>query len=336
MVEPREIFFMSFSKYSSGILILAAACAPGDNPAAVKTAAQPIKDFHFIEGGFSRGRGPDGNTMIYDAPGGLVVIDTGRHPGHSALILDYAKERGAPITAIVNTHWHLDHTTGNTDIKAAFPEAKVYATNAIESALPGFLALGAAKGEEMLATMPDLSAADRAELERGIKTIRQPAALLADIEVTGPTKIAVDGRELELSITDHAVTQADIWIWDPATKTAIVGDLVTAPAPFFDTACPSGWSAALDAVETKPFERVAAGHGALLNRSEYQTWRTAFDNLLACAAEKDGAGCADGWLVDAAPFIPDNQTDMARSMIVYYVNEIIRSPEKRAEFCRAG
>ena len=25
------------------------------------------------------GRGPDGNTIIYDAPDGLVIVDTGRH-----------------------------------------------------------------------------------------------------------------------------------------------------------------------------------------------------------------------------------------------------------------
>lgn len=263
----------------------------------------------------------------------MIVIDTGRHPGHAALILDYAEAHGEPIKAVINTHWHLDHTTGNTDIKAAFPDATIYATNAIKSALSGFLARGAEETEAILSNTPDLSAAARAELERGLATVRNPGALLPDVVIDDAARVRVEGRDLELFVAERAVTEADIWIWDPATKTAIVGDLVTFPAPFFDTACPSGWRAALDAVEEKPFERIAAGHGALLTRADYFIWRKAFDNLLACASQGDGAGCADGWLADAAAFVAEEDEALARAMIIYYVDEIIRSPEKRAEFC---
>ena len=309
-----------------GAMTAASACAE-------RAEDRAPSDFHVIEGGFARGQGPDGNTYIYDGSDGLVVVDAGRHPGHSALILDYAKTRGAPIKTIINTHWHLDHTTGNRDIKAAFPDATVYATSAIQSALTGFLARGAAETEAMLAAQQDLSPADRAELRRGLETVRNPAALLPDVAVAGGERIPVKGRTLDLIVARRAVTEADIWIWDEATKTAIVGDLVTVPAPFFDTACPAGWRAALDAVEQKPFTRIAAGHGALLTRPEYQQWRTAFDNLLACAAARDGAVCAAGWLTDAADFIADDERDLARAMIVYYVDEIIRSEDRVAALC---
>lgn len=320
------------SRFIGAFLAFAAAsaCTSSDRVEA------PGKDFHFIEGGFSRGQGPDGNTYIFDAAGGLVVVDTGRHPGHSALILDYARLRGAPITAVINTHWHLDHTTGNTDIKAAFPEATVYTTGAIKNALAGFLARGAAESEAMLAAAEGLSLADRAELERGVAAVRNPAALLPDVAVESPIRIPVDGRELEVFVAERAVTAADLWIFDPATKTALVGDLVTVPAPFFDTACPSGWRAALDAIEEKPFERIAAGHGALLSRADYAVWRKAFDTLLSCAETNKGAVCAEGWLTGAAPFIAETERALARAMIVYYVDEIIRSPAKAAEFCGTG
>lgn len=315
---------------AAGCCLLFPACTAGDAPAAA------VKDFHVIEGGFARGQGPDGNTYIYDAPDGLVVIDTGRHPGHSALILDYARSRGKPVATIVNTHWHLDHTTGNRDILAVFPEARVIATDAIEAALTGFLARGAAESEAMLAGSADLPAADRAELERGIAAVRDPGALLPDVVVADSARLRVDGRTLELFVAERAVTAADIWIWDPATKTAIIGDLLTVPAPFFDTACPEGWRAALDAVEEKPFERVAAGHGALLSRADYFVWHKAFDGLLDCARNDDGAQCADGWLEDAATFIAEKDQGLARAMAVYYVDEIIRSPVKTAEFCGPG
>lgn len=311
---------------AAACVALLAGCA-GDAPPAV------TPDFTVIEGGFSRGRGPDGNSYVYDGPDGLVVIDTGRHPGHSALILDEARARAKPVAAIVNTHWHLDHTTGNADIKEIYPEAKTYATRAIEGALAGFLARGAADGEKLL-ERADLTPADRAEIERGIATVRKPDALLPDVAVEGPMSLPDEGRTLELHVARRAVTEADIWIWDPATKTAIVGDLVTVPAPFFDTACPEGWRRALDDVSKRPFDRVAPGHGPVLDRASFTSWVTAFDNLRACAARGDEAGvCADGWTADAARFIGETERTLARDMIVYYVEAVLRAPDKIAAFC---
>jgi glyoxylase-like metal-dependent hydrolase (beta-lactamase superfamily II) len=97
-------------------------------------------------------RGPDGNTVVFDAPEGLVVVDTGRHALHSDAIIAYAKSRGRPIAAIVNTHWHLDQTSGNGRVRAAFPDAPVYATGAVDRALAdgGFLARNLQSAKAML------------------------------------------------------------------------------------------------------------------------------------------------------------------------------------------
>jgi hypothetical protein len=40
-----------------------------------------------ITGTFVVGRQPDGNTVIFAAPDGLVVMDTGRHVEHTQQIL---------------------------------------------------------------------------------------------------------------------------------------------------------------------------------------------------------------------------------------------------------
>lgn len=322
MINPH------LSRIAASALIIAAAllissCA----------ASGGADDFHMIDGSFPESGGPDGDTYIYDGPDGLIVIDTGRHVEHSQAILDYAKSANWPIAAIVNTHWHLDHTTGNADILAVYPEAKVYATRAVEGALDGFLADSAKQIDELLAD-PTVTGDRRAGLERALTTIRNWTITPTD-PVDHPMKLAVKGRALEIELTDHAVTEADLWIWDPATKTAIIGDIITVPAPFFDTACPAGWAAAFDAIARKPIERVAPGHGPLLSRAEFDTYRRAFNNLLACAEANDGATCAEGWLTDAAAFIPDGEKARAREMVAYYVDEIIRSKEKRAEFCPA-
>lgn len=311
--------------------------ASGD--AATPAAFAP--DLHFIGGTFSPTAGPDGNTVIFEAPGGLVVVDAGRHATHSQKILDYAAERGMPIATIVNTHWHLDHATGNQDLKAVHSGARLYTTGAVEGALDGFLAAGAARTEVALRD-PDLSDADRARLERGLNTIRGRTSLLPDVPVDRTMSLPVTGRDLELNVTHHAVTESDVWIWDPATRTVVAGDLVTLPAPLFDTGCPTGWLAALDAIESKPYERLVPGHGFIMSRAQAGAYRTAFKNLVACAEDNEGAVCAEGWLADAGPLLDQavgedyGDRAYARAAVEYYVDEVIRSAERRAEFCGAS
>jgi hydroxyacylglutathione hydrolase len=49
-----------------------------------------------------------------------VVFDPGLEPD---LILDFLRERGLTVAAILNTHGHADHIAGNAALKHAFPQA---------------------------------------------------------------------------------------------------------------------------------------------------------------------------------------------------------------------
>ena len=124
---------------ATGVATLVAAIAWLAAAAAPDVAGSPPEEIapgvELLRGAILPERGPDGNTVIFDTPQGLVVIDTGRHAWHSDAILALAKARDRPIAAIVNTHWHLDHTSGNGRIKAAFPKAPVHATNAVDRVL---------------------------------------------------------------------------------------------------------------------------------------------------------------------------------------------------------
>jgi glyoxylase-like metal-dependent hydrolase (beta-lactamase superfamily II) len=137
--------------------------------------------------------GPDGNTVILDAPEGLVVIDSGRHARHAAAILDHARRTGKPIAAVVNTHWHLDHTTGNRDLLAAYPDARLIATGAIEGALDGFLAPGRERARRQAAdeALPD---EERARARRALAAVEDRAAIVPADPVTGDTVAELGGR----------------------------------------------------------------------------------------------------------------------------------------------
>ncbi|MBZ0233338.1 MAG: MBL fold metallo-hydrolase, partial [Deltaproteobacteria bacterium] len=94
----------------------------------------------------------DGNSVVLDAPGGLVVVDTGRHTEHQEKLLAHARRVGKPIAVIVNTHWHLDHSGGNAELRAVYPDAEIVATRAVEGALVGFFPQSRAASDELIAS----------------------------------------------------------------------------------------------------------------------------------------------------------------------------------------
>ncbi len=296
-----------------------AACAHAPVPAVI------------VPGQVTPNKGPDGNSIILDAPAGLIVIDTGRHPEHAQQVLDVARRRNKPIAAILNTHWHLDHTTGNKDLREAFPHAEVYATMAIDGALQTYLQHGRAQVDAMLAD-PATPEAQRQELLRGRDVIDHPAWLRPTKPVTSSGRVVIAGRSLELHVAPFAATEADLWIYDPATRDAYVGDLVVALVPFLDTACPSGWAKALDEIAATPWLRLVPGHGEPMTRADFTRWHGAYRTLMTCAASPAPDGdCIAGWLRDAAPFI--GNAEYVKEALAYYLHERLRSPEATARYC---
>ena len=309
------------------ILAVAAALAAGG--AGRAEAAQALAPgVWLIPGGIRPDREPDGNTVVFAAPRGLVVFDTGRHAWHSQAILDFAKARRAPVAAVVNSHWHLDHTSGNLALKRAWPGLKVYATDAIDEALGGFLKRSAEQGREAVARggVPATLAEDIAQ---DAAVSADGARLKPDVVVRSSGRRPIAGRALDVRLANGA-TRGDVWLFDPKTKVAAVGDLVTVPAPFLDTACPSGWRAALDAIWATPFSVVVPGHGRPLSRAEFGAYRSAFSALVDCAASgQDKQACAKAWALAIDPLIaPDDATADRKRAVAWTVGyvEMLRGP----------
>ena len=315
------------SLFLAAVLLLAA-CATA--PA----AAPP--DWHLIPGSFEPNRGPDGNSIFLDAPDGLILIDTGRHPAHRDRLLGYARDRGRPIAAILNTHWHLDHTTGNRELRTAFPQAPVFATTAIEGALTGFLRTSRERTQAALdAGRIPLENLD--EVRRGLAAMADPDALRPTRPVTRSETVTIAGRRLALEVAPFAATEADLWVYDPAARLLIAGDLVVAEVPFMDTTCPEGWRRALGRLAATPFATLVPGHGAPMDRAAFLAWKHAFDNLLDCAVSSaERAACIAGWRRDAARFIAPGREAMIDQMTGYYLDTRLRAaPEERERYCGA-
>jgi glyoxylase-like metal-dependent hydrolase (beta-lactamase superfamily II) len=290
---------------------------------------------YLVAGEATPNRQPDGNSIIIVAPKGLIVFDTGRHKEHSQQLLDFAREQNRPIAAIINSHWHLDHVGGNPLLRAAFPDIRVYASSAIDAARRGFLADYRAQ----LVTEMAQSAKNPAAQE----SMRAEIALIDEAAALGPTEIItssgpvnIAGRDLQLHLESHAVTAGDVWVFDPETHVLLAGDLVTLPAPLFESACPARWRASLAHLEKAPFDWLVPGHGAPMHKPEFTAYRRAFSNLLDCAAGNAGKNvCIDGWISDASVVLVDSKAvSYARTLIGYYLDNYLRHPTERIrKFC---
>jgi len=322
------------SAVATWIVVVSQAAAAG-SPPATPPPEIVAPGVALLRGAILPGRGPDGNTVVFDAPEGLVVVDTGRHDWHSDAILALARERKRPVVAILNTHWHLDHSSGNGRIKAAFPHAPVYTTDAVERVLAegGFLARNLESAQAMLDD-PALSDTQKEEVRIFMATMAESDVLRPDVAVNANGEQTIGGRNFDLHVTDGAVSDADLWLHDGTSGIAVIGDLVTFPAPFFETACPARWREALDAVRAVPFTLAIPGHGEPMDRARFDTWRAAFNGFMDCVESPADAGqCAGTWTNGIAAFISTDEAagKAARDYAEYYAGMLRENGGRSAD-----
>jgi homoserine O-acetyltransferase/O-succinyltransferase len=309
-----------------------------ESAATATTAATTIAPgIYLVPGATPPGVQPDGNSVIIEAPRGLIVFDTGRHAAHTQQLIDFAKAAGRPVTAIINSHWHLDHVGGNGMLRAAYPDVRVYASSALNDALSGFLARYREQLVQAVA-QSDKDPAAQASMRTEIALIDAGPALAPTDVVTTSGRRSIAGRKLDLHLEHAAVTAGDVWVFDPKTHVLMSGDLVTLPVPFLDTACPQRWQAALGSLAAIKFNVLIPGHGAPMNRAGLEKYRKAFDGLLACAAsEVAQPRCIDDWLRDAGDLVPEGDQRYAKALLGYYLDEVLRGhADQVAKLCSAA
>lgn len=178
---------------ATGALSIVIARAQQD-PTAIRL--EKVKDALYIVTG---GRGGEqaasvsGNTTVFITNTGVVLIDT-KYPGYGKAILDQVKSvTGKPVTVIINTHTHADHTSGNSE----FP--RTVDVVAHENTKTNMARMDQFKGENA-AFLPK-------------KTFRDKMSLLG-------------GKDrIDLYYFGAGHTNGDAVIVFPALRTAVMGDL---------------------------------------------------------------------------------------------------------------
>src|SRR3954471_9328790 len=71
---------------------------------------------------------PQGNTTVIIGDRDVLVVDSCLLPSSAREdIAQIRKWTDKPVSYVVNTHWHFDHTLGNATYREAFPRAEFIA-----------------------------------------------------------------------------------------------------------------------------------------------------------------------------------------------------------------
>jgi glyoxylase-like metal-dependent hydrolase (beta-lactamase superfamily II) len=74
---------------------------------------------HRLRNNVSVLEGSGGNVAVLTGPDGKVLIDAGIGVSQPQMAMALAGLGADPVTHLINTHWHFDHTDGNTWLHAA-------------------------------------------------------------------------------------------------------------------------------------------------------------------------------------------------------------------------
>lgn len=185
--------------------------------------------------------GLGGNVGVLRTAAGAVVVDTMTFRFQGRRIRELAEELGGgPIQAVINTHYHRDHTHGN---PAFEPGTRVVST---ERTLHHLKHRDSDYWrDEAQVLLPNLTFADVRQMSIGGKTIR----------AIHPGRGHTDGDLVVLFVEDRVLHAGDL--------------LFNGRYPNIDLEAGGSvqhWDSALDQVSVLDFERVIPGHGPVTDR----------------------------------------------------------------------
>ncbi len=245
--------------------------------------AKVTEDLHVIYGLGS-------NVGVLRTGEGSIVVDTMTFALQGREIRDRAEDLAGPVRAIVNTHYHLDHTHGNPAFASGLKVVSTARTRAYLDALDAEYWSGAAAG-----TLPNET---------------------FDTEHT----LTLGGKTLRLLHLGRGHTDGDLVVHFVEDRVVHTGDL------FFNGRYPNidleaggsvqEWSATIDRILELDFDQVIPGHGPVTDAAGLREFQHFMQQLAAVGrnAERSGRSLPEtranavldadaGYEVMAIPFV---------------------------------
>jgi cyclase len=256
------------------------------------------------------GAGGDSNAGAIDTPDGLLIVDAQQYPRLARQFRDALhEETGKPLRALINTHCHLDHTSGN----VVFAGSPILAHEKTLAALQA--ALGPRTGDRW--TITDFATKLRLLFGQNIMELvpdGDPAQAwfkqrisLPDYDVVTivpPTQTFADrltfhlpNEAVHLDYSGPAHCDGDIVVYLEKSKVVFLGDLLFhGRFPWLGDCDLDGWIDRLARVLTLDVATVVPGHGVPTDLNGVARFR---DMLAALRGAVERAIKA-GWSEEAA------------------------------------
>lgn len=220
--------------------------------------------------------------------GEVLVIDTRlTHRQARELVEDLRELTSNPVTVVVDTHWHHDHTFGN----HVFRPAPIWGH---ERCGPRMLELGERMRADVVERMPDL-AAEVAEV-----VIDPPDHAFAET-----ARLLVGGRSVWLRHIGRGHTDSDIVVEVPDAGVLFAGDLLEAGAtPFFGDGYPLDWPETVSRLADLVRGPVVPGHGEVGDRRFVESQLAAFLEVARLGREVHAGRLPLDDAIAASPFSP--------------------------------
>ena len=240
-------------------------------PAHADAAQIPIKTTKLYDNLYLL-QGQGGNMALQTGPEGNLLIDSSfapAVPGIREAIAALSKD--APF-ALINTHWHTDHTGGNEGLHAA-----------------GFTIFAHQKTRERLSTPQTLKMFHR-------DVPASPAGALPSVTFDNALHLWHNGDALDLVHFDPAHTDTDIYIHFPKANVLHVVDIwFNGFYPFIDEGTGGSIGGMIRAGEVAlavadGSTKIIPGHGPLGSKADFQR----FHDMLAAVRDKVAALKASG------------------------------------------
>ena len=205
--------------------------------------------------------GDGGNVTAIAAEGSTLLIDSGVDSRASELSGAIFKATGRPVTRLVNTHWHFDHTGGN-----------VYFGSA------GVTIIAQENVKKRLSSVQNVPFI-------GLRDGPYPTQALPTVTYSSSMTLRQDGQQLTLVNSGPAHTDGDTIIYISPANVAVVGDIFSNHFdPIIDLASGGsmdGMIHSLDQIlaQTDEQTKIVPGHGPLATRSDLQDYRDMLEQV---------------------------------------------------------
>jgi glyoxylase-like metal-dependent hydrolase (beta-lactamase superfamily II) len=273
----------------------------------------------------------DANVLVIVNDEDVVVVDANLTPTSAeATIAAIRALSPKPVSLLVNTHRHADHTGGNATYRGAFPEVEILASAEMAEDL-------AAKGDETMQgwigwarqlsnDLPKALAAKtslggkplteplRVSYEGDLAAVREIVADAGHMAVAGPSAtIPVIGgkltlrrtiqgkpRTIEIFSPGRGHTRGDLVVWLPAERVLAAGDLLVTPGPLVgaDQSYVEDWIGTLDRLAGLEPAFVVPGHGAVARAADAVGALRAYRDFFAAVVTQASPALAAGKSAD--------------------------------------